>query len=424
LSWLPKGEPRKWFVAAGSDAHGDFNYRQGGQVCENRWCVDSILDTAIGRPRNLVQMFNKPITNPTKEFPQAKRYANNQVIDALREGNFTATDGPALRIAIDKNRNGIIDDNDFPMGTTFNLYPGEQIPVVVEWLSTKEFGPLQKIDLYVGNKNTTYAPLKHGPYIPADPWVKQELTAALTDPDLGIYHQDYGSYTPDPSGSSVLNIDLNNSPATMRLHGRAAIFLSAPKFGIHSNAQNELFYIRAFARTRTSSDIGFLADCDHPEYVGQSCGNRIAYSNPVWGRKKPACPSTASVVATAPNSSQVQNKTAALTLNPFSEQWVILIDALDGDLNGTPDVCEKRIPDPCKVTSNKPGDIVTGSNVITTADSNNSTTGSNVTTTVSGIPTGIGSGVITTASENPVGSGNGSPIVVDSLLSCKTLYAF
>src|SRR6202008_2875318 len=30
LWWLPAGQPRRFFMAAGSDAHGDLNYRRNG----------------------------------------------------------------------------------------------------------------------------------------------------------------------------------------------------------------------------------------------------------------------------------------------------------------------------------------------------------------------------------------------------------
>src|SRR5262245_2265063 len=47
LPWLPAGEPRKWFMAGGSDAHGDLNYRRKGRPCMERWCDVPIADTAI-----------------------------------------------------------------------------------------------------------------------------------------------------------------------------------------------------------------------------------------------------------------------------------------------------------------------------------------------------------------------------------------
>ena len=45
LSWLTKGEPRKWFMAGGSDAHGDLNFRRYGRPCLGRWC-----DVPVGVP--------------------------------------------------------------------------------------------------------------------------------------------------------------------------------------------------------------------------------------------------------------------------------------------------------------------------------------------------------------------------------------
>jgi hypothetical protein len=52
LSWLPRGEPRKMFIAAGSDAHGDLNYRREGYMR----ATTAVTDMALGTPRNLVQV--------------------------------------------------------------------------------------------------------------------------------------------------------------------------------------------------------------------------------------------------------------------------------------------------------------------------------------------------------------------------------
>ena len=340
LPWLPAGEARKWFVGAGSDAHGDWNYRQHGELCEARWCTSGISDTAIGRPRNMVEVTTSPSPVVIADAPKATRYANTQVIAALRAGRFTATDGPALRIAVDKNRNGRIDPDDYAMGSTFELNPGEQIPVIIEWLSTPEFGPLQRIDLYVGNKDKTFAPANHGPYIPA--LAEESANPALLNPAYGLYFREFGNYAPDPT-AGVLQVDLRAATLARRQRGSALFFLSPQQFGL-SGTNPDLFYVRAFARTRFAGEANFVSDCQDPNIAGQSCGNRIAYSNPVWGKIRPTC----AVLSRSPPGLGGRGR-------PTS-------NGLDGDGNGVADTCERDIPNACNTpqTVTGPGGVVIG----------------------------------------------------------------
>lgn len=156
VSWLPNGDPRRMFASGGSDAHGDFNYRRSGYF----FGTEKTTTTAIGTPRNLVDLGrsadvgNNP--NPAlyslamEELSQPTDVTQGGVTGALSAGRFSVTDGPALRIVIDKNRNGLIDDADVPMGGIAHLYGEDSIPLLVEWKSTPEFGPVDQIHLYVG----------------------------------------------------------------------------------------------------------------------------------------------------------------------------------------------------------------------------------------------------------------------------------
>src|SRR5262249_9729499 len=105
---LAPGAPRKFFMAGGSDAHGDLNYRRLWGFLGWAGAVDS----AIGKPRNLTYVGSERLGGPNA-------VGQNQVIDHLKEGQFSITDGPALRMAIDVNGNGVIDDADVPMGGDF-----------------------------------------------------------------------------------------------------------------------------------------------------------------------------------------------------------------------------------------------------------------------------------------------------------------
>lgn len=140
LAWLPLGQPRKMFIAAGSDAHGDFNYRREGYMKG----TTAITDTALGSPRNLT--FAGPEgTRVALDLPPV--HGAGQVLRALRA---TATDGPAARLAFDRNGNGIIDDLDPMMGDTVDIRNMPNVPILVQWESTPEFGPVSRIELTVG----------------------------------------------------------------------------------------------------------------------------------------------------------------------------------------------------------------------------------------------------------------------------------
>lgn len=288
LAWLQPGEPRKWFAAGGSDSHGDLNYRRHGRpdldpssasggifgagVAEIRgrfeqWTDNPVTDTAIGKPRNLV-FVGPPQGAPSAQLPGVKRYTNRQIIDALERGQFSVTDGPALRVAIDRNRNGLIDDTDFQMGTTFHLYPGEKIPVLVEWWSTPEFGPIQRVDLYVGNRNETFAPDGHL----APSYFRRPTTGWPTGPWPG------------------LRLPVANSQAMY--HGVGSFLLDPEQFGIKPGS--ERFYVRAAARAASNNYDAFVFEgangsCPESSLRLGHCGDRIALSNPVWGVLMDTC---------------------------------------------------------------------------------------------------------------------------------------
>lgn len=278
LGWL-KGGPRKWYMAGGSDAHGDWNFRREGRFLPcaidnlSSWCDYPVVDTAIGKPRNLV-FVGPPTGAPALALRNVKRYKNRQVIDALAAGRFSVTDGPALRIAVDRNRNGKIDDSDFQMGDTFHFYPGEKVPLIVEWISTREFGPVEKIDVYVGNKQTTFTPPNHG-VVP-----------------LGGVYGTLGAtgkgYTKDPSRTPVLQVTRNTilkKGAETPFHGKAKIFIDPRDYRLQT--PNEFFYLRAFAQT------GLNGNCPRIQQISKkldgTCISRLAYSNPVWGRYISQC---------------------------------------------------------------------------------------------------------------------------------------
>jgi len=338
LRWLTRGEPRKWFVAGGSDSHGDWNYRRYGRPnLTNRWHDFPVGDTAIGNPRNLVAMrgaasgpLDVATTDAGGPASGPRRYANREVIDAFRGGRFSVTDGPALRIAIDKNRNGKIDDSDFQMGSTFSFLPGEHIPLLIEWFSTPEFGPIDQIDLYVGNAKETYAAKGHGSRV-LPFYINQAANVT----------EDYGGYAHDPSGALQIKLaneygqfNRTNVPDGARFHGIAKVFLGPAQFQL-ANADQALSYVRAFARTITDAQAQANGLCPEVGLAGSRCGDRFAFSNPIWAKYRVTCP----------QSSGRPRGATETALNNVSTPY------LDADNDGMPDVCGRDIPDPCARTT-------------------------------------------------------------------------
>ena len=95
-------------------------------------------------------------------------HTQEQVIRALRNGQFSVTDGPALRIAIDRNGNNQIDDDDIQIGGIYKfnksvLSPihgeadGQTVTLLTEIISTAEFGAIMDIDVYVGCSSRSFS---------------------------------------------------------------------------------------------------------------------------------------------------------------------------------------------------------------------------------------------------------------------------
>ncbi|MBL4673871.1 MAG: hypothetical protein JKX81_16545, partial [Arenicella sp.] len=158
IDWLPQGQPRRVFMAGGSDAHGDYNYKRNGYFVG----ISSIDDGAMGSPRNLV-FAGAPQGRPiTVGQDTGTPVSQKQIVDAFRDGNFIVTDGPIIRLAYDRNGNGVIDPQDIPMGGVAKIGGSPRkrhinFPLLVEWKSTPEFGPVKEIDLEIGVFSDQYA---------------------------------------------------------------------------------------------------------------------------------------------------------------------------------------------------------------------------------------------------------------------------
>lgn len=343
IGWLEPGEPRRLLMAGGSDAHGDFNYRREGYMTG----ISKTTDTAIAKVRNLVQVGapRGPCGADGKCYardPNEPGHPQDQVAEALAEGHFSVTDGPALRIVVDRNRNHRIDDADYPMGSTVELFPGEQLPLLVEAISTREFGELAKIDLYVGvdaaplsvctgTSCSTPAEVRARTFAPVDHGVRGEhtdngsnttvLDTPATDCGPGLCQMADGYWLPaspaarDKLSATPLDLQLapGEQPSLHRLAGVYEVSLSLDDFPVGGiDPRPTRIYVRAFAKTTApctaaTPDGKFHADC----------ADRYAYTNPIWTLRKPLSPGDEC---------------------PFTDR------SLDRDLDGVPDICD-QFPD-------------------------------------------------------------------------------
>lgn len=294
-SWLPAGQPRRMFVAGGSDAHGDFNYRRAGYM-EG---TSEVIDMALGTPRNLV------MTGPPAESvdPNAVPvYGASQVLAALRAGHFTVTDGPAMRIVVDTNENGIIDDTDAQMGDVLDVTEKTQLPVLVEWASTPEFGALARIELTVGalEGKTAQGRLYTGGWGTAPPsaiTTHYDSADGLTRYSRSVrdywYVSDITPPNPEPQQTERLTMLSANFPESadpslyMKGVRRFVLDLSRLPVAVDGTRPNRIF-VRALGVGRTAaSTTTECADATSDAARSGRCIRRYALTNPVWVRNNP-----------------------------------------------------------------------------------------------------------------------------------------
>jgi hypothetical protein len=279
IEWLTEVEPRRVFMAGGSDAHGDLNYRQAGYFLG----ATALTDTAIGKPRNLVEM-----------SAAASKHSQTQVVDALADGRFAITDGPALRIAIDMNGNGIIDDGDAPMGSVVEQRDTSVVPLLVQWLSTAEFGGPERIDLYVGARSSegdlgatehmtgrTYAPFEPGV---RSSRIERGLDGVIEAPPYDRMLDNYWKDPTDPTVGGFLRIHVGANPGIPPpLSGTRAVELDLAEFPAEGNVVADRHFVRAVAVTKVP-DLACFFPGDAQDLAQRSgrCIQRYAFTNPIW----------------------------------------------------------------------------------------------------------------------------------------------
>jgi hypothetical protein len=135
----------KVFLAAGSDAHGDFNYEATMDVVDflgkpSRGLYGYAEDNALGKISTVVYA-------PAGMGPRGEN-----VLRALREGRSVSSNGPLLIAGFDRNSNGSLDDaEDVGIGQEISAPLKSLPPLQLAWASSEEFGPINSIRLVVGS---------------------------------------------------------------------------------------------------------------------------------------------------------------------------------------------------------------------------------------------------------------------------------
>jgi hypothetical protein len=325
LPWLSPGWPRRVFMAGGSDAHGDLNYRRAGYFLG----AENANDTALAKPRNLVLAgppeglvladlnpeidpeargahaadrarvrppgLDPPVIDPPPIEPPEpppvrpdppvdpptvggiiRAHSQEQVVRALRNGRFSVTDGPAIRIAIDMNANHQIDDADLEMGDVYtyrkdlpsNAVHRDLVTVLVECISTPEFGPVTRLDLYVGVHPDGAGPGLEGRVYAADNHGARDPVRDPGSNPVFTYISQGQAYTRMADGY-WLDPRLSRAAPT----GNPFAFtwvttLDVDHYEVGRGIAGDRFFLRAFART------GGDAAAQRP--------SRYAFTNPIW----------------------------------------------------------------------------------------------------------------------------------------------
>lgn len=369
IPWLPASEPRKLFAAGGSDAHGDFSYRRNGYFIG----LSSTTDTAIGNIRNLV--FAGAPQPPCAESgcelgtQGPARHTQDQVVDALAAGRFSVTDGPALRIGVDRDGDGVLEDSDTQMGGTLDLFEGEKLPIVVEWDSTEETGDVARIDLYVG---VALDPCKGDPSCTASPDDARTRTYAAEDHFVRLEQAESqftggAGYAPDRDADATHAVPQsdgtrryadgyfrpNNVAGRLALRvladtmsGKQTVIIDPDNYTIDGQRPSRL-YVRAVAVTAACDP---LDPVNHTRALQGDCIARYAMTNPVWS---------------------VEQK--------LGNECPIGDRALDADHDGLPDACDPapdqasetwtrvfggtNLDDATSIAFTPTGDVVTGGTI-------------------------------------------------------------
>jgi len=142
----------KVFVAAGTDAHGDFNFEATMDAVDflskpSRGFSGYAENNVMGRLTTVVHC------------PAGMGRRGENVLQALREGRSVISNGPLLIAGFDRDANGSLDDpQDIGMGQEISSSLKEFPPLQLWWASSKELGPLKSLRLVIGSSSGESSP--------------------------------------------------------------------------------------------------------------------------------------------------------------------------------------------------------------------------------------------------------------------------
>ena len=136
----------KVFLAAGSDAHGDFNYEATLDVVDflgkpSRGLSGYAEDNALGKISTVVYA------------PEGMGPKGENILGALKSGRSVLSNGPLLIAGLERNSHGSLGDSgDVGIGDSLAVSLGHLPPLQLAWVSSAEFGPIESIRLIVGSQ--------------------------------------------------------------------------------------------------------------------------------------------------------------------------------------------------------------------------------------------------------------------------------
>jgi hypothetical protein len=139
--------PQKVFLAAGSDAHGDFNFEATMDALDFlskplRGISGYAEDNAMGKLSTVVYC------------PSGMGRRGENVLLALREGRSVLSNGPLLIAGFDVKSSGSLDDDAaIGIGGRTSFSAGNLPPLQLKWVSSREFGPVESLRLIIGTSS-------------------------------------------------------------------------------------------------------------------------------------------------------------------------------------------------------------------------------------------------------------------------------
>jgi hypothetical protein len=167
VSWLPllrkslepdasaPGSPAfKAFIAAGSDAHGDLNY-------ESTMDVVDFLSGSISRLAGYAEDNALGKVTTVARCPDGMGPKGENVLRALREGQSVLSNGPMVVAGFDLDKDSSLDGaQDINIGQQTTLAPEALPPLMLDWVSSDEFGAFNSIRLFVGSSQGEAPPIE------------------------------------------------------------------------------------------------------------------------------------------------------------------------------------------------------------------------------------------------------------------------